>query len=56
VCWAALPGPADRWRVKSLDLARPASGGYTARAKSAAVDGAALASVSFPPDCSGKHP
>lgn len=58
VCWARLPGSADRWRVKSLHLARQASGGYNVRAKSAAADraGSEEASMSFPSDCTGSHP
>ncbi len=55
-CWATLPGSAERWGVKSLFLSRPASGGYTVRAKSAArwtAPGSEEASVFFPSDCSG---
>lgn len=52
-CWSVLPGPAERWRVKTLEYARK-TGEETIAASSSALANAPEATISFPDGCKGE--
>jgi hypothetical protein len=52
-CWSKLPGPADRWRVKTLRYAGSGRAG-TVTVSSSAVSDARETTIAFPDTCSGE--
>jgi hypothetical protein len=55
VCWSALPGSADRWRVKTLEAATLPSGDRTIRVKSGALETPAEDLITFTAGCTGPN-
>lgn len=53
VCWSRLPGSAERWRVKTLNLMPAAAGARQVRVSSGAVENTDRTTLTFAADCTG---